>query len=95
MQGGLNCALPRQAWPCDNKLNVNKHLEQIENSLQVIFSRISNRLASVVPRLDSAIHFGPVFQNVDNAIHRINVYPLNSAIGFPNTYPLDSDLSGG
>ena len=41
-------------------------------------------------------YLGPVVQNVDNAIHRIIVYPLNSAIGFPNTYPLvDSDLSGG
>ena len=36
----------------------------------------------------------PVIQKVDNAIHRI-VYPLDSAIAFPNTYPLDSDLSGG
>ena len=26
-------------------------------------------------------------------IHRINLYPLDSTIGFPNTYPLDSDLS--
>ena len=33
-------------------------------------------------------------QKVDNVIHRINLYPLNSTIiGFPNTYPLDSDLS--
>ena len=37
----------------------------------------------------------PVVQKVDNAIHRINHYPLNSAIGFPNTYPWDSDLSVG
>ena len=29
----------------------------------------------------------------DNAIHWINLYPLDSAIGFPN-HPLDSDLSG-
>ena len=37
----------------------------------------------------------PVVQKVDNAIHRINLYPLDSAIGFPNTYSLlDSDLSG-
>ena len=27
--------------------------------------------------------------------HRINLYPLNRAIGSPNVYPLDSDLSGG
>jgi len=35
------------------------------------------------------IYLAPVVQNVDNAIHRINVYPLiDSAIGFPNTHPL-------
>ena len=37
----------------------------------------------------------PVVQKVYNTIHRINLYPVDSAIGFPNTYPLDRDLSGG
>ena len=37
----------------------------------------------------------PVVQKVDSAIHRINHYPLDSAIGFPNTYRLDGDSSGG
>ena len=37
----------------------------------------------------------PVVQRMDNAIHRINHYPLDSAIGFASVYPLDSDLSGG
>ena len=38
----------------------------------------------------------PVIQKVDNAMRRINHHPLDSAIiGFPNTYPLDSDLSDG
>ena len=27
---------------------------------------------------------------VDNAMHRISHYPLDSAIGFPNSYPWDS-----
>ena len=36
----------------------------------------------------------PVAQTLDSAIHRINHYPADSVIGFPNTYPLDSDLSG-
>ena len=36
-----------------------------------------------------------VVQTLDSAIHRINHYPADSVIGFPNTYPLDSDLSGG
>ena len=37
----------------------------------------------------------PVVQKMDNAIHRINHYPADNAIGFCNTSPLDSDLSGG
>ena len=38
----------------------------------------------------------PVVQKVDNAIHRINQYPLDIAIiGFAITYPVYSDLSGG
>ena len=37
----------------------------------------------------------PVVQKLDSTIHQINLYPLESAIGFPNIYPLDSDLSGG
>ena len=38
---------------------------------------------------------GPVVQSVDSAIHRINHYPVDSVVCFSNTYPLDSDLSGG
>ena len=37
----------------------------------------------------------PVVQTMDSSIHRINHYPVDSAIGFAITYPLDSDLSGG
>ena len=37
----------------------------------------------------------PVFQTMDSAIQGINLYPRDSAIGFPNTYPLNSDLSVG
>ena len=40
-------------------------------------------------------YLGWVVQKVDNAIHWINLYPMDSAIGFPNTYRPDSDLSGG
>ena len=36
-----------------------------------------------------------VVQTLDSAIHRINYYPADSVIVFRNTYPLDSDLSGG
>ena len=44
-------------------------------------------------------HQGAVVRKVDNAIHRINHYPVDSVVCFVNTYPvlypLDSDLSGG
>ena len=37
----------------------------------------------------------PVVQKVDNAIHWINHYSVDSVVCFVSTYPLDSDLSGG
>ena len=41
------------------------------------------------------IDLAPVVQKVDSSIHRISPYQVDSAIGFPNNYPLDRDLSGG
>ena len=40
------------------------------------------------------IYLAPIVQNVDNAIHRINVYPLNSAIliHWIVIYPVDSGI---
>ena len=32
-------------------------------------------------------------QKMDSTIHWINLYPVDGAIGFPNSYALDSDLS--
>ena len=54
-------------------------------------------LLGVLPLLLLLYHplLAPVVQKVDNAIHRINHYPLDIAIGFAITYPVDSDLSGG
>ena len=40
------------------------------------------------------IFLTPVVQKVDNTIHWINHYPLDSVIDFPNTYAVDSDLPG-
>ena len=45
------------------------------------------------PSLIETRNQAPVVQMTDNAIHWINLYPLDSAIGFPN-HALDSDLSG-
>jgi len=50
----------------------------------------------IISRLDSQSKFQTrVARKVDNAIHRINHYPGDSAVCFVNNYPLDSDLSGG
>ena len=39
---------------------------------------------------------GPFFfQTLDNAIHQINLYPVDNLIDFHNTFLLDSDLSSG
>ena len=40
-------------------------------------------------------HQAPVVQKVDNAIHRINHYPLDSALGFAMTYPSFEQLGPG
>ena len=37
----------------------------------------------------------PVVRRSDNAIHWINLFPVDNAINFAITYPLDSDLSVG
>ena len=53
------------------------------------------RACQDVSEIRSFMVLALVVQKMDKAIHWINLYPLNSAIGFRNTYPLDSDLSGG
>ena len=47
------------------------------------------------PMKSFSTFLAPVVQNLDSTIHRINLYPVDNAIGFPNTYPLVSDLSSG
>ena len=34
----------------------------------------------------------PVVRKVDNAIHRINHYPVDSVVCLVNTYPLDREI---
>ena len=41
------------------------------------------------------IHLATVVQMLDSAILRINHYPVDGVIDFRNTYPLESDFSGG
>ena len=57
-----------------------------------------NKIAPQVnfkPTAANIMDLGPVVQKVDSAIQRTNLYPVVSAIGFPDTYPLDSDLPCG
>ena len=51
-------------------------------------------VVTVVEKLDNAIYQAPVVEALDSAIHRVRIYPLDSAIGFSHTYPMNSDLSG-
>ena len=42
---------------------------------------------------NSRMDLAPVVQRVDSPIRWINDYPLDNAINFDSTYPLDGDLS--
>ena len=46
-------------------------------------------------RVTSALALAPDVQKLENDIHCIHHYPVDNAIGFPNTSLPDSDLSGG
>ena len=59
--------------------------------LQIIFLSLGSRPLMFM----IYICLAPVVRKVDNAIHRINRYPVNSVVCVVNTYSLDSDLSGG
>ena len=55
-------------------------------------------LSTFSPLMDAIVIIilqASVVQRLDNPIHRINHYPVDSVVCFVTTYPLDSDLSGG
>ena len=61
---------------------------------------LTSRHATLLSSLGSSvawqeIQLASVVQTLDSTIQRIKIYLVDNAIGFPNTYPLDSDLSGG
>ena len=62
-----------------------------DNSYNVYVSGVGE----IAVLVSDIIGLAPVVQRVDNAIHRINHYPVDSVVCFANTYPLDSDLSDG
>ncbi|CAH3025888.1 unnamed protein product [Porites evermanni] len=42
---------------------------------------------------DNVARLAPIVQKVDHTIHWLNLCLMDGAIGFPNTYPLERDLS--
>ena len=55
---------------------------KLENSCKIIHE--------TTPRRSSFRNLARVVQKVDNAVHRLNHYPADSAVCFVNTYPMDS-----
>ena len=53
---------------------------------------IVNKVLYVNPVNVSIVVPAPVVRKMDNAVHWINLYSVNDAIGFPNTYPLESNV---
>ena len=58
-------------------------------------ARADKKTAFKLFLLEFPTHLASVVLRLDSALHQINLYPVDSAITFPHTYPLDSDLSGG
>ena len=61
-------------------------------NVPIITSNVSNAVLSFFERLENS---QGLLATRPLLFERRIIYPLDSAIGFPNTYPLDSDLSGG
>ena len=58
-------------------------------------SKILINLEEAVDAIDMLRSWSLVVTKVENALHRINPCRVDSAVGFPNTYLLDGDLSSG
>ena len=54
---------------------------------------VDSRCQSLARFRASYIEQAPAVQKLDNVIHWINPYPLDSAIGFAHTYPSDKSCS--
>ena len=68
-----------------SKLTIQKGEDKKVNAKSFYFTSLARK----------SHHLALVVQMLDNAVHRINHYPADSVIDFCNTYPVDSDLSGG
>ena len=83
-----------------NKKNQNKWLAPMFKYSPIYSGNRQINFISLLPELPLTFTrfqvnlLAPVVQKVDSAFHQINLYPVDSVIGFPNAYPLDRDLSG-
>ena len=83
-----------------NKKNQNKWLAPMFKYSPIYSCNRQINFISLLPELPLTFTrfqvnlLAPVVQKVDSAFHQINLYPVDSVIGFPNAYPLDRDLSG-
>ena len=74
----------------------NKILSQKERSSQHSPVHTKRFVASTCHQVcGDLLSSSPSVHKVDGAIRRINLYPVDGAIGFPKTYPLNRDLSDG
>ena len=64
-------------------------LRDLARDFRVEFERLRHR------EIRELKHQAPVVQTLDNAIQRINHYPVDKYRQNKPRYPLDSDLSGG
>jgi len=58
---------------------------------------VNNESQEEVHNAEEEIHYKACFATIHKAVLKnpVNLYPVDNAIVFPNTYPLDSDLSVG
>ena len=73
--------------------DLRREVAQLWNVKAKVVPVVVGALGAVTPNLSK--HQAPVVRRLDNAIHWINHYPVDSVVCFVNTYPLDSHLSSG
>ena len=80
-----------------NRVNNKKHLCSLVVRSVNTYEGASEFHMLVDCNIVNGKHFllARVVQKVDNAIRRTNHYPVDSVVCFVDTYPLDSNLSGG
>ena len=81
----------KTAWK--GELSSTNDTSKTDHKLHLLLITAITNLSGFVCQAPKVL--APVVQRLDNAIHWINHYPADSVVCFVNTYPLDSDLSGG